>query len=470
MGQATVPETAETATSGRHDTGFIDDPRDLGTRILAWKAKGHHVLSPAIQISNFAPGYGVNASMVLLDYAVGGEYGTGTDVYFDKTTMNGRGDNNDATEQRGVSKIGLNKIAAAAGVSWVKGRRSDPLTIQNLWIYEVTGVYLAYDGTPQTIVGMKEIDYRDSSAQIGEWSREEWHRVEERNKPLKQQERQTHINGWSDRRVRNARMNGAERAETGAMERAIRTLGVKHVYTIAELRRPFVALRVCPMLDMSDPDVRRAVTQGQLGGVAKLYAMQTPRMEAFQGDTHHDYPEPRQLEAARVPERIAAPPPLEVRQPVERAQPPVQQSPAPSQVTDREAVSRGMTKEDVVAERQPKPATQAMDAAFQQAKADGPRMPAGAVAIVDARKEERKYSDKHQKAGQSFTKWTVAFNDGVEAETVFGKWGKIIDECYHDGCPVHYQTSEKTFRGTTVLELVNIQAVSRDSDDDGNMP
>src|SRR6267378_1257769 len=91
--------------------GFILSPYHLGQKILEWRRAGYHVLSPAIKISNFAPGYGVNASLVLLDPNVDAD-GSGLDVYFDKNNMQGQGNNSDPTEERAPSKIGLNKIAA----------------------------------------------------------------------------------------------------------------------------------------------------------------------------------------------------------------------------------------------------------------------------------------------------------------------------------------------------------------------
>lgn len=470
MTQATAPEAAETVTSGQ-DTGFIDDPRDLGNRIMAWKEKGYHVLSPAIQISNFAPGYGVNASMVLLDYNVDPSSGAGVDVYFDKATMNGKGDNRDGSEQRGVSKIGLNKIASAAGVSWVKGERVDPLVIQNLWIYRVLGVYLAYDGTPQTIPGEKEIDYRDGSAQIGEWSREAWDAVMRKNDKVPAGQQQKHINGWSDRRVRNARTNGAERAETGAMERAIRTLGIKHVYTITELKRPFVALRVCPIMDMTDPAVRRMVAEGQMGGVAKLYAQQH---------------QPRQLEAAQDPVRfsterlrpaVAEPLRQEMRQDPDRpaaATAPVQPPQQPPQQRQQDPDRPGAVQPRETVEK-------AIDATFNAVReAAQPRdarqeLPPGALLIVDVQKADIPYNRNHKKYGQKFTKWTVSFSDSTVAETVFHSWGKVIDDCW-DGerrqarYPVRVRSLEKEFHGRYTNEVDSIEQWEPSPDDGDDLP
>lgn len=447
----TQDATAGPAETGQPaPTGFIDDPHDLGNRILRWKEQGFHVLSPAIQISHFASGYGVNASLVMLDPNVA-DGGSGIDVYFDKNTMNGKGDNRDGAEQRAPSKIGLLKIAAAAGVSWVEPYgRVDDLTIQNLWIYRVTGVYLAYDGTPQVIKGEKEIDYRDGSSQIGEWSRAEWREIEERNRKLKSQERQTHINGWSDRRVRMARTNGAERAETGALTRAIRTLGIKHVFTIAELKKPFVALRVCPMVDMSDPDVRREVTAGMLGGVAKLYAHVQPSQQHERQTYRIEAPrETIDVEALRESFREPETVPARREGPAQQhatVTPPVQtQAQPPQQVAA------------------PVSQPQQIDPNADDAEHE-PDLPAGAVWLKDVRKEHVPYSRNHQKFGEKFTKWFVTDHNGEESETIFGKWGSIIDRAYYEGLPVFLQTVGKTFRGTVTQEIQNVKIATGEED------
>jgi len=439
--------------NGAPGSGFILNPHELGQKILDWKRKGYHVLAPAIQISSFQPGYGVNASLVLLDSRVDAD-GSGTDVYFDKNNMQGQGNNNDPTEERAPSKIGLFKISAAAGISWVEPYgRVDPLTIQNLWIYRVTGVYLAYDGTPQPIKGECEIDYRDGSSQIGDWSREAWRALELRNQAAQGPAREYSINGWSERRVRQARAHGAGRAETGALTRAIRTLGIAHSYTIAELKMPFVTLRVCPMIDMSDPDVRRQVTMGMLGGVASLYA----------GMSRYDSPSaaprelppatfaPIQVSAHREPEPVVLPPQVAQPQvaPPQRSQStPVPQGPAPV------PASTLMQSELPGEIREPR---EEMTYA----------MPDGAVLLRDVVKTQHRYSAQHTKAGQSFTKWTVTDSNGVLSVTVFPKWGNLIDSCFADGRPVVLQSTPKTYRGTTENEIMNVKDVGpREPGDD----
>lgn len=385
---------------------FIVTPSDLATKVGEWNAQGFHVLAPAIQVGTFASGYGVNASLVMLDPRVDGD-GRGIDVYFDKTTMRGAGANDDPTEERAPTKIGLGRLSSAAGVSWVEPYgRVDPLTILNLWIYRVTGVYLAYDGTPQTIKGEKEIDYRDGSAQIGDWSIADWRALEAKNQQATGSDRKWAINGWSQNRVRQARTNGAERAETGALERAIRfAFPIKHRYTLAELTRPFVALRVCPMVDMADPDVRRMVADRQLGGVAALYAPSRALPPASERRSVIDVtPQPE-------PVPVAAAPPV--------APPAAAPPPAPPAA--------------------PPPPM--------------PTPPPGAGYIQRVERAQKPYGERHAKAGQVFSKWHVIDAAGVEHVTIRAALGDKAQRCHDEGIPVVIVSAPNNFREQEISDI-----------------
>lgn len=390
-------------TQQERDTGLILQPETLGSKVIEWKAKGFHVLAPAIQVSNFAPGYGVNASLVMLAFNPDPDARDDGDVYYDKQNMK---DN-----ERAPSKLGLMKIAAAAGISWVNPYgRKDPLTLQNLWIYQVTGVYMAYDGTPQTIKGEKEIDYRDGSAQI---------------------------EGWSDNRKRQARCNGAERAETGALERAIRTLGVRHSYTFEQLGKPFVALRVCPVVNMEDPMVRALVADRQLAGVANLYAGAVNRPALSAG-------EPRMIDMGPISR------PEPVREP---AQAPVAAAPAVQAPAPRPAPVIAPTPvqapPQAVSEREP--------GDDEDDTYPDPGEVPGSVTIKDVATRKKAFGPNHPKAGQEFTIWTVTDSNGVIYTTSFARWGNKAAKCHHDGTPVVIQSQQNKFQET---EIMNIQAAA----------
>ncbi len=409
-------------------SGFILDARSLAAKILEWRQKGYHVLSPAINMTSFAPGYAVNASFVLIDPAVD-DIGRGLDVYYDKNTLK---DN-----ERGLGKNALSRIATAAGVSWLappaSGRRDPgPGTIQNYWIYQITGVYLAYDGTPQTIHGEKEIDYRDGSAQIGGWSPAAWREA--------LAEKKTNINGWSERRVLKTRSNGAERAETGAMERAIRMgFAIKHAYTVAELQKPFVALRVCPMMDLADPGVRAMVAERQMGGVAALF-----------GSVASSASGPRALGPRSEPIDIT---------PVQR-EPEVVSVPRLQQPTDANAKVAQPAAEPRAPEQAPSPRETPQRRASDKAQEE--QLPPGAFYIKACAKEQKKYAQPRQRNGATvthFTKWTVVNENGEEGVTLWDRWGNVAEQCFADGVPVTWQLGEtNSFNEREIQNIARAEA------------
>lgn len=283
-----------TTTEEKTDA-LIMDPAQLHKQILAWQAEGCHVLTPATRIQRFAPNWGASVSHVVLDSTVN-DNGRGTDVYFDPSTMK-----KDLGE-RGISKIGLDKIIRCAGISWDPNlsARVDPRTAIHLWEFRAVGVGLDFDGMPFTITGTREIDLRDGSAQIGGWSPELWQAEIEKAKRERRELKS--INGWSDRRVLAARAHGLQLCETKAKDRAGRTLGLSHIYTVKQLQKPFIVVKATYMPDMNDAETRSMVTEQALRGTRAMFAPQVTRATVLD-ITPREYREPpRALPAAREPD------------------------------------------------------------------------------------------------------------------------------------------------------------------------
>lgn len=410
--------------------GLIVQPQQLAQRITEWQAKGYHVLSPAIRVMAFSPGTGVNVSLAMLDPRTEEEGGSG-DVYFDRNQMD--------PDERAPSKIGLNKIASLAGVNWVHDQcgRRDPMTIQNFWIYHVTGVYLSYDGTPQTITGEKEIDYRDGSAQIGGWSMAAWEELKRKTPEAK------NINGWSAQRVMQARCNGAERAETGAIERAIRTLGIKHTYKVAELAKPFVVLRVSSVVDTSDPGTRAQLAARVGMSAASLYA----GTHLSQSRALNAAPEVLEV-LVQQPKREVVTQPVAVHEKQDRRQ-------APPVETRRES--------QINAALQPPDEEQYVDPrATDEPQADA-KLPDGAKLIRKVVREPKTYGKNHQKAGQAFTLWHVWFEgDDQEYTTAWAaKWGKVVDDCFAAAKPVLFTAAPNNFGEHEILNIKEATPVTQ---------
>jgi len=149
--------------------------------------------------------------------------------------------------ERAPSKLLLDKIAAAAGLSWDPlncGRiddRSDPNVVE----WKMAGRLLDFDGLARTIIRSKRVDLNDDSSQV---------------------------RGWTVKQIQASRGHLMELAESKAANRVIRAaLSVRQKYTRDELARPFVIPRLVPEFDLSDPIVRAAIVAHRLGAERQLY-------------------------------------------------------------------------------------------------------------------------------------------------------------------------------------------------------
>lgn len=247
---------------------LILEARDLPTKFDELRSRAN-LITPVVEITSIAPHHAVNLSVVYIDPTVD-ENGNGPMCYRDKTFM--------GQDERGLNKIALDMVAAAAGISWLPhphSRRTDDGKTPHVWAFTVVGAYTAMDGTIQTLPpGSVEVDLRDGSDQIGGWTQEEWEKLVESNKGKPKTAQKWTLNGWSDKRVRQARRFGLQLAETKARLRAIRSLGIKQKFTVEELRKPFVVPRVSFQPDMNNPVVAEIVTRQKLAGVSALFSQQ----------------------------------------------------------------------------------------------------------------------------------------------------------------------------------------------------
>lgn len=242
----------------------ITDPRTFAAR-LDQLTQAYNVLSPPVQVlGGFAPGWTLTASLVKINTAVNDD-GQGPETYHDRVFMK-------SADQRALNRVGLLKIATAAGIKWTPntGRRDDG-TERYLWQYFAEGLVDTPDGSYQIISGEVEIDLRDGSPQIGGWTPEAWAELMRANQKLPKDQRRFAINGWSDRRLQQARAVGLRLAESKAKNRAIRSLGLQQVYSVQELAKPFVVFKATYVPDQSDPMVRQLVAQRALHGRQILY-------------------------------------------------------------------------------------------------------------------------------------------------------------------------------------------------------
>jgi hypothetical protein len=237
---------AQTATA----PPVITSPDDFLATIRRFTEERAIVLSPFTSFGALAPSFGIVTTIVQLNANP-----DGGEVYDGLPFLN---------KEKGEvapAKIGLRKLAEAAGISW-RTERSDPRTIPHYWEIKAIASYRGVDGVVVTREASAEWDLRDGSLRL---------------------------KGWTPRQVEEARKNGLRNAEARAINAAIRECGcgIKQKYTRAELAKPFVVFRVAFQPDMSDPETRRQVTAAALGGTAALYGSSATALPAAQAGGDH---------------------------------------------------------------------------------------------------------------------------------------------------------------------------------------
>lgn len=256
-------ETMQLASTSR-------DPASISAK-LQHAAENYHLIAPATSIGALPEGMAVTTSAVLVDVK-NETYRVGAKV--------------------ALSKSALDRIAAAAGVSWdpTFSRRVDDGADPLYCHYKAVGTLRSFDGTIRTIVGEKVMDMRAGSAALA---------------------------GKQATEVAMQRTHLLAHAETKARLRAIRSLGLRTSYAPEELEKPFVAARLQFTGQTDDPGLRREfavmAAQSMLGASSALYGRQAapepvqsaPALPAPQpappvGSVHDEDDEPAQAPAPRA--------------------------------------------------------------------------------------------------------------------------------------------------------------------------
>ena len=223
-------DKAMTTTTKDELVGSYRKIKDLNGR-LAYAAEKCHLVSPSTSCNGLPDGCAVALSMVWVDEA--------TETY----TVGGG--------KVGLSKVALDKISAAAGISWDarQSHRVDDGSDPNYCAWCAVGNMLQLDGTRIQVVGNREIDLRPNSPQIQSLTE----KVRNKNKKKKPGEFQAS----ADDQIRELRQHILGHAETKARLRAVRSIGIRSSYNPEELKKPFVVARLQWTGQSDDPVLRR---------------------------------------------------------------------------------------------------------------------------------------------------------------------------------------------------------------------
>lgn len=211
--------------------GEIVSADAFNTQVAAWRREGFNVLTPAVSLSTIPKDHRIVISRVQIDPDP--EHG---EVY----------QNSQFTRQGEValSKVGLEKIAACAGINIAKSVRTDSRTVEHVYSYYVEGWWIGFDGARVDRKANKSIDLRDGSPDL---------------------------KGMGAAQIAQTRRHGEAICETKAQNRLYRQYGVKQKYAQEELRSPFIVLKLRYEPDMTNPIVAAIVTQIKMGATKLLF-------------------------------------------------------------------------------------------------------------------------------------------------------------------------------------------------------
>jgi hypothetical protein len=468
---------------------IIKTPLQLAERVRAMQQVAH-VLSPAVSVAAIPDHIAINPVVVVIDQTFNAETGRGNDVYFQrsihKSRKNGSGDS--ATYEPlevSLNANAIKRMLSASGVNIIRSVRTDDGSKQNYWAWESTGRIRDFDGSWRDLPpGNVEIDLRDGSAQIGEWSAEAWARneaaVEKKKAALPENQRWKAkpdlIGGWSGDRVLAARRFGLRLAEAKSLNALGRNLGLKQIYGLDELKKPFVIFRATWNPDMSDPDTRRMVAAAELGASHLLYPPASapaalpaagPRepapviIDAEPGQKPHgtapaaaaeieslpaDDPVTRYT-ITRVAKQTADGQPTRFFIATEQTRDALIEAPEPIAMAAAEAKKAGRQVElDLERTNQE---IRVLELREVPPVAAATELPADARFVADVREKAGKTN------GRDWVKFTVVFRDGTEASTFSGSIAKDARDAKAGNLPVHatLTTSEKYPDQQNVEEL-----------------
>lgn len=170
----------------------------------------------------------------------------------------------------GLSKIALDRISQAAGITWLPelcGRVDDGRD-PNIIRYKAVGRIKDLNGQWRTIIGEKEIDLLAIEDELRESvPKREW--ISKIGEPAKKQKA---IEEAVRSDLIQFRKHKLARAQSGAMNRAIRSaLALRSQYTPNEIAKPFVIPKVIFTPDYSDPEVKKFMLAEATGHLSELY-------------------------------------------------------------------------------------------------------------------------------------------------------------------------------------------------------
>ena len=176
-----------------------------------------------------------------------------------------------------LAKPALQKIGIALGVVWDPRhtRRLDDHSDPDYVEFQAVGLFRGPDGQWRVVQGTKELDLKVIEEEVRD---EQWTKMQDPKWKLP--EKYSYMRGKPKeeileflvrREMLQWRRHKVARAETGAMLRALRSIGIKSAYTEEELRKPFVFVRVDYAPDWEKKEIREIAEKAHAAYINELY-------------------------------------------------------------------------------------------------------------------------------------------------------------------------------------------------------
>jgi hypothetical protein len=176
-----------------------------------------------------------------------------------------------------LHKVALDRIAGAVEATWVESRRTDDRKDPNYISWSAALEYTAPSGAKVSLPGNYDLDLSDEGAVFQDLYREQMAGGRRSQQEATQRARE---------RLTQMRRRMTPLAESGAKNRAIRSLGIKSGYTAQELEKAFALVRFVP--NTNDRDVKQAVLDRMRGRTREVYGERAATSPALPATTRGD--------------------------------------------------------------------------------------------------------------------------------------------------------------------------------------
>jgi len=226
--------TTEALTRAATSVAAITTPEAFTAALAKWET-AFNVLTPFTTFSSLAPGWAISGTICQISPDTRPD---GPREVYDGLPFLRKG------TEVALAKKGLRKLAEAGGIS--TQTYEIPIGERFFWKVKAVATYRGIDGTPITREATKEWDLRDGSPQM---------------------------RGWKPDQIQEGRKHGLRNCEARAINAAIRECGcgIDQKYTVAQLQKPFLVVRVAFQPDLTDPEVKRIVTSAAMQATSALF-------------------------------------------------------------------------------------------------------------------------------------------------------------------------------------------------------